>query len=178
MTNTVTLRAKAGAAPGFAGFFGWLAATHPDLYSRAMAVLPNAANQYGIGASGSHLAGLGDDSAAIQDLGMPDLSQLSQAGSFGITDSTPLPTTSFADTIANTVKSLANTVLPLISQKQILDVQLQRAKNGQPPLDTSAYFANAGMNVGLNSSTQKTFLMMAMIGGAAFVGYSFLKHKR
>src|SRR5258705_3879780 len=34
-------RVKEGAAPGWAGFFGWLAATHPKFYDYARAALPN-----------------------------------------------------------------------------------------------------------------------------------------
>lgn len=180
-TKKVVLSAKKGAAPGFPGFFGWLAATHPELYARAQAALPDYATQYGKSGNGANInvmAGLGalgaDD--VLQDVSAPDFS--GQAFNFGITDSTPLPTSNFADTIANTVKTLASSILPVIGQQKILDVQIQRAKAGLPPLDTSQLSDAAGLNVGLTSSTQKTFLMVAGLGAAALIGMSLLKHRR
>jgi hypothetical protein len=193
MTQKITLRPKAGAAPGFPGFFGWLAATHPDLYSIALAKLPAQVSNWttGIGAPGAHLsgiyghggnlAGLGDD-PNITPIAPVDLSQLftisTQASTEGATDSTPAPTTSFSDTIANTIKTLANGILPILGQQKILNVQLDRAQKGLPPLDTTGYVDNTGLNVGLTSSTQKTFLMIAGIAGAALLAHSFLKRSR
>lgn len=182
MLKKVVLSAKKGAAPGFPGFFGWLAATHPELYNRAQVALPSYATWYGGSGSGANInvPGLGrlgaDDSSVLQDVAAPDFSQ--SAFSIGITDSTPLPTSNFADTIANTVKTLASSILPVIGQQKILDIQLQRAKAGLPPLDTSALNDAAGLHVGLTSSTQKTFLMIAGIGAAALIGMSLLKKHR
>lgn len=195
-TKKVVLSAKKGAAPGFPGFFGWLAATHPQLYSRVQVALPSYATNYGKnGGSASQLAGpslvhgpslvprgmggLGADEG-LTTFAAPDLTALSnpQAFNFGATDSTPLPTANFSDTIANTIKTLASSILPAIGQQKLLDVQLQRAKAGLPPLDTTGYTDNAGINVGLNTGTQKTFLMIAGIGAAALIGHSLLKGKR
>lgn len=180
-TKKVVLSAKKGAAPGFPGFFAWLADTHPELYSRAQVALPYYATNYGKSGGNAPniaVAGLGalgaDD--VLQDVSAPDFS--GQAFNFGITDSTPLPTSNFADTIANTVKALATSILPVVGQQKILDVQIQRAKAGLPPLDTSQLSDAAGLNVGLTSSTQKTFLMIAGVGAAALIGMSLLKHRR
>lgn len=177
--SKVVLSASKNAAPGFEGFFGWLAATHPELFARAQAALPSYATNYGKNRSGAKItmAGLGATDSVIQDVSLPDFS--GQAFNFGVTDSTPLPTSGFADTIANTVKALASSILPVIGQQKILNVQLDRAKAGLPPLDTSGLIdPNSGLAVGLNKGTQNTFLIIAGIGAAALIGHALLKGKR
>lgn len=183
-------RVKEGAAAGWPGFFGWLAATHPKFYDYARVALPNyvedrqsfpaaGAILNGLGDAGSELMnGLGDD-PNIQAIAPPDLSYLPQAASEGITDSTPLQTTTANNNIANTLAAAASAFLPLYQQKQLLDVQIARAKAGLPPLDTSRYIdANAGLNVGLNPGTQNTLLMVAGIAAAAFIGFKLLGSRR
>lgn len=187
MATKIVLSPRKGAAPGFPGFFGWLAATHPQLYAMSQAALPNRATQYGKSGAGARLAGpslvmpgmhgMGATDSVIQDVSGPDFS--GQAFNFGVTDSTPLPTSNFSDTIANTVKALATSILPAIGQQKILNVQLDRAKNGLPPLDTTGLIdPNSGLAVGLNKGTQNTFLMIAGIGAAALIGHALLKGKR
>jgi hypothetical protein len=45
----------------------------------------------------------------------------------------------FFSTIADTVKTVAPSIFQIQSQKKILDVQLERARQGLPPLQTSEY---------------------------------------
>ena len=160
-TSTVILRPKSGSIPGWPGFFGWLAATHPQLYNQARVMLPNVVeDRQGQPAAGSQL-------------GFVTIDAGTQAASQGITDSTPQPTTTGSSQIINAITQLAAGLLPLYGQKKILDLQLQRAAAGQPPLDTSALSdPNAGINVGINKSTQNTFLVLA---GAVLAGVLLLK---
>jgi hypothetical protein len=54
----VMFRVKEGASPGWPGFFGWLAATHPKLYDYARVALPNVVeDRQGLQSEGSLLAG-------------------------------------------------------------------------------------------------------------------------
>lgn len=171
--DTRMYRVKDGAAPGWPGFFGWLAATHPDLYDYARVSLPNyVEDRQSYPSAGATLSG---DDPNIQAIAAPNLSFLSQAATEGITDSTPLQTTTANATIAQTLAQAASAFLPLYQQKQLLDVQLKRAQAGLPPLDTSRYVdANAGLNVGLNTGTQNTLLMMAALAAAALIGFKLL----
>lgn len=70
------------------------------------------------------------------------------------------PGESWFDTLARAIPLLAATV----QQKQLLDVQVQRAKAGLPPLNVSQYAA--GAQVGLSPDT-KQFLMIGGIALAA-----------
>lgn len=73
------------------------------------------------------------------------------------------PGESWTQTLARSLPALAATY----EQKQLLDVQVQRAKAGLPPLNSSQY--GLGVNVGLSSQT------MLMIGGAIIAGFLLLR---
>ena len=73
------------------------------------------------------------------------------------------PGESWTQTLLRTLPALAATY----EQKQLLDEQVSRAKQGLPPLNTSQY--GLGVNVGLSSQT------LLMIGGAIVVGFLLLK---
>ena len=202
-------RVKEGAMPGWPGFFGWLAATHPGLYNYARVSLPNVVEDRqsytsaGAALSGFDSAsglpayadfmdrggdpaselmnGLGASDPALQDFSMPDLSVLMppQSMTEGITDASPMPTTIQSNNIISTLASAASAFLPLYTQKQLLDIQLSRAKAGLPPLDTSQYTdSNAGLNVGINPATQKTLLTVAAIAAAALLAHKLLGRSR
>lgn len=53
-------------------------------------------------------------------------------------------------------------IMQASAQKQLMDVNLQRAQKGLPPLNAASY--TPGVNVGLTSDTQK---MVMYLGGAA-----------
>lgn len=65
------------------------------------------------------------------------------------------PGQSWVDTLAQTIPLLITTA----SQAQLLQVQVDRAKKGLPPLNASQYAA--GVNVGLSGQTQ-TFVYIAL----------------
>lgn len=67
-----------------------------------------------------------------------------------------LPGEGFIDSLARVVSTLSLAD----AQRKLLNVQVQRAQQGLPPLDASQY--SLGMNVGLTPTTQRAL----MIGGA------------
>lgn len=89
-------------------------------------------------------------------------------GITGIIASNREPGESWTDTLQRLLPILATTY----QQKQLLDVQVDRARSGLPPLDASMYAP--GVQVGLSSDTTKTLLMF---GGAA-LAVLFLMSRR
>lgn len=90
----------------------------------------------------------------------PDASANLDSIAPGVTDivsSEQQPGESWYDTLARAIPLLVATA----QQKQLLDVQVQRAKAGLPPLNVAQY--SAGAQVGLSSDT-KTFLTWALVG--------------
>ena len=62
---------------------------------------------------------------------------------------------------------LIGTGLTIDAQRQLLRANIERAKAGLPPIDSSQYMP--GVNVGLTSQTQKTVLLVAGIAAVALV---------
>lgn len=140
MAKKVLLKARKNAAPGYAGFVGWLAATHPDLYARVEATDPRT------------VLGLRNRQNPAQTL---------------MGDETAAPSKTALQQFVDTVVSAGAAVLPLVQQQKVLKMQLERAKQGLPPLDVGSYIdPNAGLNVGINPGTQKTLLWL----GGGIVG--------
>ena len=224
MAGTMVMRPRAGAAPGWPGFFGWLAATHPDMYNYARVSLPNVVeDRQGISSAGSQLGaylgsmlnrqpkgmgffrktetgqnmngfdgyseasetimgGLGDFGTGVFPTSAVSIfrqGSLTPAATEGITDSNPMPTTTMSAQISSLLTNLGSAFLPLYQQKKMLDIQVERARNGLPPLDTSAYdSASGGVNVGVNRSTQNTLLMLAGIAAGGFLLVKLLGKRR
>lgn len=86
-------------------------------------------------------------------------------------EETQTPGESWIDTLSRILPS----ILASVQQKQLLDVQIERARAGLPPLDVSQY--TPGVSVGLSQSTKD----LIMYGGIAALGVwafsSFLKHR-
>ena len=70
------------------------------------------------------------------------------------------PGESWADTLQRMLPMLAMT----IQQREILQIQMERARQGLPPLPNSEF--GAQVNVGIDSQTRKALL----IGGVALAG--------
>lgn len=64
------------------------------------------------------------------------------------------------------------TVVATEQQRQILQIQVERAKKGLPPIDSSQF--GVGVNVGLSPETLK----IASIGGIAILAILFLTRKK
>jgi len=60
------------------------------------------------------------------------------------------------DTISAVARAVS-TVFMTDAQRRLLNVQIQRAQSGLPPLDMSQY--GVGVNVGLGADTQKLILI-------------------
>lgn len=75
------------------------------------------------------------------------------------------------DTLMQTIPLLLMTE----QQRQLLQVQVDRAKQGLPPLDVSQY--GAGVQVGISADTQKMFVWLG-IGLAAVAGVALLARSR
>jgi hypothetical protein len=71
-----------------------------------------------------------------------------------------------------TLSNLASSLVLANSQRQLLNVQLQRAQQGLPPLDASQ--VGLGVSVGISSQTQK----LVMLGGAALLIVLFLTMRK
>lgn len=80
------------------------------------------------------------------------------------------PGESWVDSLARLLPILATTY----QQKQLLEVQMQRARAGQAPLDVSQYAP--GVRVGMTEDT-KTLLIVGGIVAAMLVGFA-LYNKR
>lgn len=65
----------------------------------------------------------------------------------------------------DTLVRIAPSIITTYQQKQLLDVQVERARAGLPPLDASQYAA--AINVGVSADTRRA---MYYIAGAALVG--------
>lgn len=189
--RTVILRPRPGAATGFQGFFAWLAATHPKLYNYAAVALPNEVDAESLGNPASQLAGMGlldpltstvsDSSiASSADVSFSDVTLPTSVTNALPSDATASPPTSdsSAANIISTITQAASAILPVIQDQKILNLQLTRAAQGKPPLDTSKYFPNSGINLGLNPSTQNTVLILGGLVGGAFLLSKLLAGRR
>lgn len=75
------------------------------------------------------------------------------------------------ETWTDTLKRSLPIIAATYQQKQILDVQMDRAKQGLPPLDASQY--GVGVNVGLSPEVMK-MVMLGLVGIGAVI---FLSRK-
>lgn len=76
-----------------------------------------------------------------------------------------LPGESYIDALAR----VAQTYLLADSQRRLLNIQLQRAEQGLPPLNSAQYGIGASVNVGVAPDTQKTLLIGLGILAAVLV---------
>ena len=76
------------------------------------------------------------------------------------------------ETWLDTLQRVLPTIVTSYQQKQLLDVQIDRAKQGLPPLDVSQYAP--GVRVGVDSSAMK-FLI---VGGAIALAAAFIVTRR
>jgi hypothetical protein len=92
-------------------------------------------------------------------------------GITGIVASTQNPGESWTDALVKVLPAIAATV----QQKQLLQVQVDRAKAGLPPLDVSQY--TPGVNVGLSKDTQQLLIYGGIAAIVAVLLVSYM-HKR
>jgi hypothetical protein len=126
----VILRASKTMAPGWPGFFAWLAQNYPTLYNQLRVQFSNLAlfNQYSH--SGAMVPGLSGDSLTPIDV---------TATTLPMPDSSGASSPSWSDQLVSAISSLAPTVIATVDQQKIFNTQLSRAQNGLPPLNTTSY---------------------------------------
>lgn len=97
----------------------------------------------------------------------------------------------FFTTLTDTVKNVAPSLINLQSQKKILDIQLKRANQGLPPLDTAQYSPvirvapeitpetqRAAQQIAqqtVATGAQKLMLPMALLGGGILLAVMMKK---
>lgn len=69
--------------------------------------------------------------------------------------------------ILNSLTQAGAAYLSIEQQRELNKINLTRAQQGQPPLDSTQY--QTGVNVGLGSSTQNTLITIAAVGGGVFL---------
>lgn len=89
-------------------------------------------------------------------------------GSVSLTQNAQATGEAWYESLARLLPTLAATY----QQKQLLQIQVDRARQGLPPLNASQY--GAGFNIGLSQDTQN----MILIGGLALLGVFLLTRKR
>ena len=136
---------------GLPGFVRWLRTAHPNIH-RAVGARLAASNQ--LNGLGLVLPGT-DPVAAAAD---------NAAQNPGVTQ-----------TILNTVKELVSVGLPLYQQNKLFELQIKRAQQNLPPLDTQAISDASALRVGVDSGTRNTGLIIAGVGAAALLGYALLR---
>ncbi|MHB8414595.1 MAG: hypothetical protein ACYDDA_03820 [Acidiferrobacteraceae bacterium] len=128
----VVLRASKTMAPGFPGFFAWLAKAHPDLYTLIRVRYPNIAYYEQYLDPAPILEGLGQSTDLtpidVTATTLPTLSDTTSSSSGG-----------WASDLVNALTSAAPTVIATVDQQKIFNTQLSRAQQGLPPLNTSSY---------------------------------------
>lgn len=121
----VILQADNTKAPGFPGFFSWLANAHPSLYDQIRVRFPNL-SLYEQWTNPAPFLGASDALTPI-DVTAQTMSPVSAASP------------SIFDQIVSSLSSLAPTVIATVDQQKIFNAQLGRAQSGLPPLNTSSY---------------------------------------
>lgn len=151
MAKQIKLPVKTTASPGFPGFVGWLADTHPKLYAYVAASDPDTVMDMETRRNpGSLLSGYRPASVLN---GLGDVATTATGASSSATG---------VAQFVQTVVQAGAQILPLVQQQKVLKLQLQRAQAGLPPLDVGAYIdPNQGINVGVTPATQKTLLWIA-----------------
>jgi hypothetical protein len=76
----------------------------------------------------------------------------------------------------DTIARAGTVYLSIEQQKQLNAINIQRANSGLDPIDASQY--QAGVNVGVSSSTQNTVLIVVGVLGAAWILSSFVGRSR
>lgn len=143
--------------PGVPGLVRWIKREHPAIYRQLGTRL--AAKRHVL--QGLGLVSPGDDLSEVK------------VNVQKIADAAP-PGSSIANTILSTVKDLVTVGLPLYQQNKVFDLQLDRAKKGLAPLNTSALADASSFRVGVDSATRNTGLMIVGALLVGLLGYKLL----
>jgi len=100
-------------------------------------------------------------------------------GAVSSTDSTtPTATTSWLDTISNTIKSIIPAASAAYIAKQTIDVNIERAKAGLPPIDSGSLAPQVNVSLPPAQISQITNAGKYALYGVGALGLLFLLSKR
>lgn len=74
------------------------------------------------------------------------------------------------------LSTAATSYLTFEQQRELLQIQNERARQGLPPLDVSQY--TPGVSVGVAQSTQNTLLLIVAIAGGVYLAGQFFGGRR
>lgn len=101
------------------------------------------------------------------------------SGLGAVTDTaTPAATTSWLDTISNTLKSIIPAASAAYIAKQTIDVNIARAKAGLPPIDSGALAPQVNVSLPPAQMAQLTSAGKYALYGVGALGLLFLLSKR
>lgn len=104
---------------------------------------------------------------------------LSGLGDTAPTDTTtPAATTSWLDTISNTIKSIIPAASAAYIAKQTIDVNIERAKAGLPPIDSGSLAPQVNVSLPPAQMAQLTSAGKYALYGVGALGILFLLSKR
>ncbi len=75
-----------------------------------------------------------------------------------------------------TLSRIGSALVMTQQQRDLMALQLARARAGLPPIDMSAY-TGLGVNVGLSDSAKQTLLILGAVAGGVFLVTSLHKHR-
>lgn len=132
---------------GPVGFVKWVKFAHPKVY-RAVAARMAASGQLGLVSPTTVTADPVTSAAAKPGVGQQ---------------------------LLDTFKELVTVGVPLYQQQKLFDLQIARAKQNLPPLDTSQIADATALRVGVDSGTRNTGLIIAGVAAAAVLGFALLR---
>ena len=109
---------------------------------------------------------------------------MSRGGMSGLGDTaptdtiTPAATTSWLDTISNTLKSIIPAASAAYIAKQTIDVNISRAKAGLPPIDSSSLAPQVNVSLPPAQVAQLTSAGKYALYGVGALGLLFILSKR
>jgi hypothetical protein len=167
--KVLVFRPQKNASPGWRGFFAWVAATHPKLYDYARVSFPDYVGDIeGTRSGAAHLAGLGaDPTSPIPSV--PDYNAESRGA--------PQYNQSVIGQLVTGLAQAAQTIIPSLNAQKIFNVQMDRARQGLPPLNTTTYGTTTGAPM-FASSGGLFSNPMVWVAGAGVVALVFLTRGR
>ena len=188
------VRPPKNAVPGWAGFFGWVANVHPEIYYQIRVALPDYVGDIETLRSGAAQLGAVDDGVPVDTgyassgvysdlfstptttMNLPSIPDIGDGEA--VSSGAPTKTDSSTSQLVNTIASIGSSILNLTQDQKLFNTNLQRAAAGKPPLSASSYLnPNAGINFGMTPGTQSTLLMLAAGLGGVFLLSRFLKKR-
>ena len=142
-------------------FADWLAENHPDIYSQAISTMDQATAQLG-------QWNLFSDTQSTQ------------------TATPKVETKSGWETFADTVSKLGTAYLGYRQQKELIDINVERAKQGMPPIDAAQMAPVVRTQIGIDPETasriassagEKMNVGLLAIGGIALLALMMMRKR-